>query len=50
LNDEIIAAAAAAAAEESKPFTDAVASEQYRRRMVEVFVRRALGKLTEQED
>ena len=40
-----IATAAAAAAAECEPFTDAVASEWYRRRMVELFVRRALAEL-----
>ncbi len=40
-----IAAAAALAAEESEPFTDGVASEWYRRRMVKVQVGRALDQL-----
>ena len=33
------------AAEECEPFTDAIASADYRRRMVEVFVRRTLEKI-----
>lgn len=37
--------AAAAAAQECRPLTDAVASEWYRRRMVEVFVKRGLEQL-----
>jgi carbon-monoxide dehydrogenase medium subunit len=49
LDAETIAAAAAAAAEESAPFTDALASASYRRKMVSVFVRRALTQLMEQE-
>ena len=49
LNAETIAAAAAAAVAESDPFTDAVASESYRRKMVGVFVSRALNQLAEQE-
>jgi CO/xanthine dehydrogenase FAD-binding subunit len=40
-----IAAAAKAASEECEPFTDAVASEWYRRRMVGVMVKRALSQL-----
>ena len=40
-----IAAAAREAATECEPFTDAVATENYRRQMVEVFVRRALESL-----
>lgn len=42
LDAAAIAAAAAAAREESEPFSDALASEGYRRKMVGVFVRRAL--------
>jgi CO/xanthine dehydrogenase FAD-binding subunit len=45
LEPEAIAAAAAAAARECEAFSDAVASEWYRRRMVGVFVRRALEGL-----
>jgi CO/xanthine dehydrogenase FAD-binding subunit len=41
-----IAAAAAAAAEECQPFTDAIASEWYRRKMVSVYVRRTLEKVS----
>ena len=40
-----IARAAAAAAAECQPFTDPVASDWYRRRMVEVNVRRALTQM-----
>ncbi len=50
LNVATIDAAAKAAMEESDPFTDAVASESYRRKMVGVFVGRALNQLAEQED
>jgi CO/xanthine dehydrogenase FAD-binding subunit len=42
LTVKTIAAAARAAAAESQPFTDPVASEWYRRKMVDVYVRRAL--------
>lgn len=45
LGREAIAAAASLAAEECEPFTDAVATDWYRRRMVELFVRRALEQL-----
>jgi CO/xanthine dehydrogenase FAD-binding subunit len=45
LGADAIAAAGSAAAEESRPFTDAIATDWYRRRMVELFVRRALGQL-----
>jgi CO/xanthine dehydrogenase FAD-binding subunit len=44
-----IQAAAAAAMEEVEPFSDAVASEAYRRKMVGVFVNRALNQLVGQE-
>jgi CO/xanthine dehydrogenase FAD-binding subunit len=40
-----IHAAAEAAAQECQPFTDAVASEWYRRKMVAVYVRRALEQI-----
>jgi len=40
-----ISAAANAAAEDCEPFTDAIASEWYRRRMVALFVERALIQL-----
>ncbi len=45
LDEAAIAAAAAAATEDCDPITDAVASDWYRRRMVGVFVRRALLEL-----
>ncbi len=45
LSAEAIAAAAQAASEECEPFTDAVASEWYRRRMAGVMVKRALSRL-----
>jgi CO/xanthine dehydrogenase FAD-binding subunit len=45
LDSESIAAASTTAAEECEPFTDAVASEWYRRKMVVVFVRRALEEI-----
>jgi CO/xanthine dehydrogenase FAD-binding subunit len=45
LDAETIAAAASAAAGECQPFSDPVASEWYRRKMVDVFVRRALTQL-----
>jgi CO/xanthine dehydrogenase FAD-binding subunit len=45
LNPEVAAGAAAAAASESEPFTDAIATDWYRRRMVELFVRRTLTRL-----
>ncbi len=43
LNAESIADAANAAMNESKPFSDALASEWYRKKMVAVYVRRVLG-------
>jgi CO/xanthine dehydrogenase FAD-binding subunit len=45
LDSTAIAAAATTAAEECEPFTDAVASEWYRRKMVDVYVRRALTQV-----
>ncbi len=48
LGPEAIAEAAAAAAQESEPFTDAIATEWYRRRMVELFVGRALEQIAPQ--
>ncbi len=45
LEAEAIAAASAAAAGECEPFTDGIATEWYRRRMVRLFVGRALGQL-----
>jgi len=44
---DAVAAAAALAAEESEPFTDGVASEWYRRRMVKVQVGRALSQISQ---
>jgi CO/xanthine dehydrogenase FAD-binding subunit len=44
-NEKAIATAAAAAAAESQPFTDPIASEWYRRKMVDVYVRRALAQI-----
>jgi carbon-monoxide dehydrogenase medium subunit len=46
LDDETIREAARLAAEDCQPFTDAIASAEYRRRMVAVFVRRTLEKIT----
>jgi CO/xanthine dehydrogenase FAD-binding subunit len=46
LEPETIAQAAAIAAEACDPFSDAVASEWYRRKMVKVYVTRALESLT----
>lgn len=43
LDEVTVKAAAAAAAQECEPFTDAIASEWYRRKMVDVYVRRALA-------
>ncbi len=45
LNTKSIAEAAQLATEESNPFTDALATAWYRRRMVGVFVKRALEQL-----
>ncbi|MFI5038194.1 MAG: FAD binding domain-containing protein [Solirubrobacterales bacterium] len=45
LATDAIAAAAAAAAEECRPFTDAIATEWYRRRMTRLFVGRVLERL-----
>jgi len=45
LDADAIAAAAAAAARECEPFTDGVATEWYRRRMVSLLVGRALAQL-----
>jgi CO/xanthine dehydrogenase FAD-binding subunit len=49
LEPAVIEEAAAAAARECQPFTDAIATEWYRRRMVGVFVRRALENVVEQQ-
>jgi CO/xanthine dehydrogenase FAD-binding subunit len=48
LEPGVIEEAADAAARESQPFTDAIATAWYRRRMVGVFVRRALERVVEQ--
>ena len=45
LSEASISAAAEAAARECEPFTDAIASEWYRRKMAGVTVRRALARL-----
>jgi xanthine dehydrogenase small subunit len=45
LDEATIRAVAAAAAAECEPFTDAIATEWYRRRMVAVYVRRALEQV-----
>ena len=45
LDEAAIAEAASLAAEECEPFTDAIASEWYRRKMVDVYVRRALAQV-----
>jgi carbon-monoxide dehydrogenase medium subunit len=47
LGRDAIAAAAASAVEECQPFTDGVATEWYRRRMVGLFVGRALAQLAD---
>jgi len=49
LESGVIERAADTAAGECRPFRDAIATEWYRRRMVGVFVRRALEKVVEQE-
>jgi CO/xanthine dehydrogenase FAD-binding subunit len=49
LDAEAIAGAAAAASKECEPFTDAIASEWYRRRMVGVYVSRVLSQLAGEE-
>ena len=46
LTSDVIDTVADAAASESQPFTDAIATEWYRRRMVAVFVRRALSRFS----
>ena len=50
LDADAIATAAAAAAEECEPFTDPIASEWYRRKMVSVYVSRALAQLAGEEE
>ncbi|MGB2909222.1 MAG: FAD binding domain-containing protein [Anaerolineales bacterium] len=47
LNPTTINMAASAAAEECEPFSDAIATEWYRRKMVEVYVRRTLTTITD---
>jgi len=49
LEPGVIQQAADAAAGECRPFTDAIATEWYRRRMVGVFVRRALETVVQQQ-
>ena len=49
LDESAVAAAAAAAAAECEPFTDALASEWYRRKMVGVYVGRTLAQIAERE-
>lgn len=50
LDKQDIVSAAQIAAEECEPFTDAVASEWYRRKMVRVYVQRALNQLAGEEN
>ena len=50
LDEQTINDAATAAIEESEPFTDAVASEWYRRKMVGVYMKRALEQIFESEE
>lgn len=45
LDEQAIAAAGAAASQECEPFTDANASEWYRRKMTDVYVRRTLAQI-----
>jgi CO/xanthine dehydrogenase FAD-binding subunit len=47
LGPDVIAAAAATAAEECEPYTDAIATDWYRRRMVGVHVGRALERVAD---
>ena len=49
LDQSTIAAAAQSAMQEVEPYTDAVASEWYRRRMVGVYVRRVLSRIAGEE-
>jgi CO/xanthine dehydrogenase FAD-binding subunit len=49
LEPAVIELAADAAVNECRPFTDAIATEWYRRRMVGVFVRRALEQIVERQ-
>jgi CO/xanthine dehydrogenase FAD-binding subunit len=50
LDADTIAASATAAAEECEPFSDSLASEWYRRKMVGVYVSRALTQLAGEEE
>ena len=50
LDQASIQKAADAAEQECEPFTDAIASEWYRRKMVGVYVKRALSELLEEEE
>jgi CO/xanthine dehydrogenase FAD-binding subunit len=50
LDADTIAASATAAAEECEPFSDSLASEWYRRKMVGVYVSRALTQLAREEE
>jgi CO/xanthine dehydrogenase FAD-binding subunit len=50
LDNASIQKAADAAEQECEPFTDAIASEWYRRKMVGVYVKRALSQLMEEEE
>jgi len=49
LNEATISEAAQAAADECEPYTDAVASEWYRRKMVYVYVSRVLAQIAGEE-
>jgi CO/xanthine dehydrogenase FAD-binding subunit len=49
LDEATITAAAAAATEECEPFTDAIASEWYRRKVVGTYVKRALAQIAGKE-
>jgi CO/xanthine dehydrogenase FAD-binding subunit len=49
LDEAAITAAATAATEECEPFTDAIASEWYRRKMVGIYVKRALAQIAGKE-
>lgn len=49
LDEVTIAAAAEAAAEACEPFTDAIASDWYRRKMVNIYVKRALAQIAATE-
>jgi carbon-monoxide dehydrogenase medium subunit len=47
LNDDLVEKAGQAASEEARPLSDVHGSSDYRRKMVQVFVRRAIGKAME---